>query len=175
MTDPRPTIAEINALDRDAFVARFGHLFEGSPWIVAEAWAARPFPDREALHRAMVGVVATSGSERKVSLIRAHPDLVGRAALSGTLDRASTAEQAAAGLDPDRLSPDEIAEFGRLNDAYRQRFGFPFVLCARENKKASILAAFAARLANDREREIAIAMDEVAKIAWYRLADAVRE
>ncbi|MDP9365057.1 MAG: OHCU decarboxylase, partial [Chloroflexota bacterium] len=85
------------------------------------------------------------------------------------------AEQAAAGLDPDRLSPADVAEFARQNEAYRRRFGFPFVLCARENKKDGILAGFAARLGNDREREIGIALDEVAKIAWYRLADAVRE
>ncbi|MDP9366618.1 MAG: OHCU decarboxylase, partial [Chloroflexota bacterium] len=91
------TIAEINALDRDAFVARLGHLFEGSPWVAAEAWAGRPFADRGVLHRALVAVVERAPEERKLALIRAHPDLVGRAALAGTLGRASATEQAAAG------------------------------------------------------------------------------
>lgn len=174
MTDPPWTVEELNALDRDPFVARLGSLYEGSPWVAAEAWTARPFADREGLHRALVAAVEAAPAERKLSLIRAHPDLVGRAALSGTLGPASAAEQAAAGLDADRLFPAELAEFGRLNDTYRQRFGFPFVVCARENKKASILAGFAARLGHGRDEEIEAALGEVAKIGWHRLADVVR-
>jgi OHCU decarboxylase len=109
--------------------------------------------------------------DEQVALIRAHPDLVGRAALAGTLSSASTAEQAAAGLD--RLTPDEIADFTRLNAEYQARFGFPFVICARENKKESILAGFSARLTNSREREIQAALAEIAKIGWLRLLDSV--
>jgi len=110
---------------------------------------------------------------RQEALIRAHPDLVGQAALAGTLTRASTGEQAAAGLDAGALTEDEIAAFARNNAAYRERFGFPFVICARENRKESILAGFAARLGNTREREIRQALREIGKIAWYRLADVV--
>ena len=175
MTDNRWTIREINALDRDAFVARLGFLFEGSPWIAAEAWAGRPFASRDDLERALRAVVERAPIDRHLALIRAHPDLVGRAALAGTLGKESTAEQAAAGLDRDRLTPEEIGTFGELNRAYRERFGFPFVICARENKKESILAGFEARLGNSREQEIAVAVNEIAKIGHYRLVDLVRD
>jgi 2-oxo-4-hydroxy-4-carboxy-5-ureidoimidazoline decarboxylase len=169
----RWTLAEVNAWDRDAFVARLGALFEGSPWIAAEAWQARPFGNREELHRALVAVIQRADEERHLALIREHPDLVGRAALAGTLTGESTGEQRAAGLDPGRLTAAEVARFGELNGAYAERFGFPFVICARENQKASILAGFQTRLGNDRPTEIATALDEIAKIGWYRLADAV--
>lgn len=173
MAAPLLTIAEINALDRDAFVGRLDFLYEGSPWMVAEAWHARPFADRAALEHALTDAVQRAPGQRRIALIEAHPDLVGRAALAGTLTPASTAEQAAAGLDPQRLSPEEIATFGELNAAYRERFGFPFVICARDNKKDAILAGFAARLDHGREQEIATALAEVAKIAHYRLRDVL--
>lgn len=171
MTTQHLTLEEANALDHDAFMAALGGLFEGPPWIVAEAWQTRPFASVEQLHRALCNVMEAAPIERQEALIRAHPDLVGRAALAGTLSPASTTEQAAAGLD--HLTPNEIAAFTRLNAEYQGRFGFPFVICARENKKESILAGFAARLQNPREREIAIALGEVAKICWLRLRDLV--
>src|SRR5215207_6202607 len=105
-TDPLATpaspwhIRELSALDRQTFVERLGFLFEGSPWIAAEAWDSRPWRTREALHAALLEVVACASQERQLALIRAHPDLVGRAALAGTLMRESTTEQRAAGLDP---------------------------------------------------------------------------
>jgi OHCU decarboxylase len=173
MAGQRLTLAEINALDADAFVDRLGSLYEGDPWMVAEAWHARPFADAADLERALDDVVRRAPEERQVALIEAHPDLVGRAALAGTLTRDSTAEQAAAGLDPLRLTPDEIATFDEFNTAYRARFGFPFVICARENRKESILAGFACRLDHSRAREIATALDEIAKIAHYRLLDVL--
>ena len=175
MTDGRWDIAEVNALGRDEFVGRLGELFEGSPWIAAEAWAARPFADRDALERALVAAIEQAPRERQLALIRAHPDLVGRAALAGTLGPASTAEQAAASLDRDRLSAEEVARFTELNAAYRERFGFPFVICARENKKDAILAGFAARLGHTRDEEIAVALREIGRIGHYRLNDLVRE
>lgn len=165
------TLHEINALDQPAFVARLGALFEDSPWIAAKAWYARPFASRDALHQALCQVMYEASEEQQIALIRAHPDLVGRAALAGTLTAESTGEQAAAGLD--RLSPDEIATFSRLNAAYRARFDFPFVICARENKKASILDGFETRLKHSRSEEIRIALGEIAKIARLRLHDAV--
>jgi 2-oxo-4-hydroxy-4-carboxy-5-ureidoimidazoline decarboxylase len=173
MGEARWTIADVNAWDREEFVARLGFLFEHSPWIVEAAWADRPFNSREDLHRALIAAVARSGEERQVTLIRSHPDLVGRAALAGTLTRESTREQREAGLDPGRLTPDEIARFGDLNESYKRRFGFPFVICARDNTKETILAGFAARLGNNRDEEIATALAEIAKICWYRLEDVV--
>jgi 2-oxo-4-hydroxy-4-carboxy-5-ureidoimidazoline decarboxylase len=173
MTTSRFTLGEVNALDRDAFTAAFGGVFEGSPWIAAAGWGARPFASVEALHRALCAVMHGASREEQLALIRAHPDLVGRAAREGGLTPASTGEQAAAGLD--RLTAEEIARFEVLNAAYRDRFGFPFVICARENKKASILAGFDARLGNDREEEVATALGEIAKITRLRLRDLVRE
>jgi OHCU decarboxylase len=167
------TLDELNALDPPDFVAALGGAFEGEPWMVAEAWQARPFASRDALIAALIQSIFDAPVERQVELIRAHPDLVGRAALTGTLTPASAAEQASAGLD--RLTPDEIAEFTRLNAAYREKFGFPFVICTRENKKESILAGFAARQANGREQEIATALAEIVKIYRLRLCDIVRE
>lgn len=173
MPPAQSTLDQINTFDQVCFVAAFGDLFEGSPWIAAEAWHARPFASIEALHRTLTGVIFNAPPERQLALIRAHPDLVGRAARDGALTPASTEEQASAGLELDRLSPADIAAFDRLNRAYHDRFGFPFVICARENKKEAILAGFAARLGNTRDQEIAVALDEIAKIGWYRLRDAV--
>lgn len=165
------TLDQVNALDREGFVAALGGLFEGPPWIVEEAWAARPFASRDGLYDALCRVMFDAPVEQQVALIRAHPDLVGRAALAGTLSPASTAEQAAAGLD--RLTPHQIATFTRLNAEYQQRFGFPFVICARENKTQSILTGFGERMGHSREEEIATALDEVAKICRLRLMDTV--
>jgi OHCU decarboxylase len=166
---------EIEMLDREAFVARLGFLFEDSPWIARETWPTRPWGSRQRLHDALLETVAPAGEERQVALIRAHPDLVGRAALAGALSRASTAEQRAAGLDPEALSAAEIARFQQGNTAYQQRFGFPFVICARENRKEAILAGLEARLAHDRETEIATALHEIGRIAWHRLSDVVSD
>ena len=167
------TLSQLNALDSTAFIAALDGLFEGPPWIVAQVAEACPFASRDALYEALCAVMYAALVERKVALIQAHPDLVGRAAHTSTLSPASTAEQAAAGLDA--LTGDEVATFARLNGAYQRRFGFPFVICARENKKDSILAGFAARMGNSREQEIATALGEVAKICRLRLLDTVTE
>jgi OHCU decarboxylase len=165
------TIDEINALHQEAFVAAFGSLFEGSPWLAAEAWRGRPFASIAHLHSALCDVLYHASTEQQVAVIRAHPDLVGKAALEGALTPESTREQASAGLD--HLSPEEIATFTRLNQAYKDRFGFPFVICARENKKDSILAGVTRRLDNSRVEEIATALGEIAKIGYLRLLDNV--
>lgn len=169
----RLTLDAVNALDQERFVAALGGIFEGEPWMVAEAWRARPFASLHELHAALMRPVFDAPVERQVALLCAHPDLAPRAALADALTAASTTEQASAGLN--RLTPDEIAEFTRFNAAYRETFGFPFVICARENKKESILAGFADRQGNTREQEIAVALGEVAKIGWLRLRDIVRD
>jgi 2-oxo-4-hydroxy-4-carboxy-5-ureidoimidazoline decarboxylase len=165
------TIAQINSLARDEFVLVVGPVFEHSPWIAEAAWAARPFADLEKLHAAMMSVVLNAGGEMQVNLIRSHPDLVGRAALAGTLTPESNREQSSAGLG--QLSAEEIALFQNNNQAYRDKFAFPFVICARLNKKEAILQGFATRLKNPREQEIRAALEEIGKIARLRLQDLV--
>lgn len=159
----------VNELDRAAFVERFGPLFEHSPWVAEAAWRDRPFADREALYDALVTAMHAAPRERKLALIRAHPDLAGKAAVEGTLTDSSKREQASAGLD--RLTPDEYAAFTRTNSAYRERFGFPFVVCAREHTKESILRVASERLANSEDEEIRVALEEIAKIARLRLEE----
>ncbi len=166
-------IATLNSMPQAEFVATVGFVFEDSAWIAAHVWSQRPFASVEQLHAAMCAVVQAAPRAQQIALIQAHPDLAGRAAQQGTLGVASTDEQAAAGLAT--LTDAERAEFTRLNTAYKARFGFPFVICARENQKASILASFHARLPNAREAEITTALHEIYKIAGLRLADTVTD
>ena len=165
------TLEEINALDREAFVVRFGAVAEDSPWVAYGAYDYHPFATALELVAGFRGAIAREGSERQIALLRAHPDLAGRAAVARELTAASTSEQAAVGLD--RLSPEEFARFAGCNEAYRERFGFPFVVCVREHTIASILAAYEDRVANDDDVELAIALDEVVKIIRLRVADLV--
>jgi 2-oxo-4-hydroxy-4-carboxy-5-ureidoimidazoline decarboxylase len=165
------TVDYLNTCPVDTFVAEIGFAFEDSPWIARAAAAERPFADRDALRAAMVAIVDRAGEDAQVALIAAHPDLAGRVAREGRLTVASAAEQAGAGLGA--LTPAEIGRFDADNTAYRARFGFPFVICARENTKESILAALAERRDNDRATEIATALAEIAKIARLRIEDAV--
>src|SRR5438128_5890092 len=118
-------LRELNSFAREKFVAVCGPFFEHSPWIAEQTWPARPFASLEQLHQRLTETLAAAPVERKVSLISAHPDLVGRLAREGGLTRESTTEQAAAGLT--QLTDGEIAAFDHYNAAYRERFGFPFV------------------------------------------------
>src|SRR5215212_9060076 len=160
-------IAEVNALERHDFTTAFARLFEHSPWIAARTASKRPFADRPEFFAALRETVMKAREEEKLALIRAHPDLVGTASLSGE----SQTEQVTAGLEG--LSSAEVAEFRNFNQAYRERFGFPFVICARENKKDAILTAFPERLKNSRQAEIETALREIFKIADLRLRDLV--
>ena len=166
-------LATLNHASLDRFVAVCGPLFERSPWVAERTWPRRPFASLAALHQELVATVESASPTEKIALIRAHPDLVGKLAASGSLSAESAREQAAAGLDA--VTPDEAARFTRYNAEYRDRFGFPFVICARENKKEAILRAFPRRLNQTRDQEIATAISEIAKIAWLRLKDAVTE
>jgi len=154
-------------------VARFGGVFEDSPWIAAATWEQRPFGSVADLHAAIMQVVEEAPGERRLALIRAHPDLAGKAAIAGELTPESTREQAAAGLD--RLTPEQYERITGLTAAYRERFGFPFVVCAREHTPDSIIAAAARRLEAEPDDEEQTALSEIAKIARLRLADLVRE
>jgi 2-oxo-4-hydroxy-4-carboxy-5-ureidoimidazoline decarboxylase len=154
-------------MDHDAFTARFGGVFEGSPWVAESAWATRPFGSLDALHAAMVEVVARSPHEVRLGLIRSHPDL----AVSASLTEESEREQEAAGLD--RLTPEQFERITWLTAAYRARIGFPFVVCAREHTPDSIIAAAERRMEGDPAEEEQTALSEIAKIARLRLADLV--
>lgn len=141
-------------------------LFEHSPWIEARADALPSSGDR---HADLMAVVHAATPEEKLALIRAHPELAGKAAIDRTLTEASAAEQASAGLD--RLSEAEFSRFHALNGAYREKFGFPFIICVRLTDKAGILAAMEARLGNDRDAEIATAIAQIGEIVRLRLRD----
>jgi len=168
------TLAALNRGSRDDFLRACGHLFEASPWIAARAWPRHPFPSVEALHRELVEVLHAATREEKLGLIRAHPDLVGRlSARAPEVGVESAGEQAAAGLDA--VTDEEAQRFRLYNEQYRERFGFPFVICARENRKQAILSEMPRRLGQDRESEMATALAEIEKIAWLRLRDAVVE
>ncbi|MGI8966100.1 MAG: 2-oxo-4-hydroxy-4-carboxy-5-ureidoimidazoline decarboxylase [Limisphaerales bacterium] len=167
----RLSLAQINSLSREEFIRLIGPVFEHSPWITEATWEKRPFANLDQVHFGLCQTVWNANEAEKIKLIQAHPDLVGRAALSGTLTSESNREQTSAGLD--KLSPDEIAEFQKLNQNYRDKFNFPFVICARLNKKEAILTGFEKRLQNSREEEIKTALEEISKIAYLRLQDMV--
>lgn len=167
------TLDILNHADREHFVALLGGIFEHARWVAEEVFVQRPFGDLDMLHRAMVAAVEAAGTDRQLELIRNHPDLAGKAALAGDLTEASQGEQAGAGLD--RLTPDEYARFHHLNERYRERFGFPYILAVRDHDKHSILADFSRRLDNDGERERRRALEEIARIGRFRLEALLRE
>ncbi|MFN2508720.1 MAG: 2-oxo-4-hydroxy-4-carboxy-5-ureidoimidazoline decarboxylase [Chthoniobacterales bacterium] len=162
-------LAELNQLDAREFTRVIGPVFEHSPVFAERTWSQRPFPTREALHKALCTSVTAASEGEKLALIRAHPDLMGEAMLTNE----SKAEQASAGLND--MSPAEVAKFREYNSRYRERFGFPFVICARLNKKQAILDAFPKRLRNSPAEEMETALKEVFEIAKLRLCDIVSE
>ena len=161
------TIAELNALSREQFIEAIGWVFEHSPWVAEGAWARGPFRDVDELHAAMVAVVTGADRDRQAALLRAHPDLGARARMSD----ASVGEQAGAGLD--RLTPDDFARLQRLNAAYRETFGFPFLLAVKDSTSQQVLAALDARLPRTIDEEFAEALQQVYRIARFRLEDVV--
>ena len=163
------TFSQLNQFSQPEFIRVVGPVFEHSPWIAEATWSKKPFSDLETLHRELCETVRNAAEEKQLALIRAHPDLVGKLALAGQLTKESTGEQASAGLD--KLTSDEVALFQQNNAAYKDKFGFPFVICARLNKKEAILNGFAVRLKNLREQEIQAALVEIFKIAELRLRD----
>lgn len=154
-------------MDRRAFVAALGWVYEHSPWVAERAWERRPFASAEALQRALAEVVAGASAAEQLALIRAHPDLGARARMTA----ASEGEQSGAGLD--RLTPDEFACLHRLNAAYREKFGFPFIYAVKGSGKQQILAALEQRLAGSPETERAIALEQIDRIAQFRLEGAI--
>ena len=167
----KSTLDRINELDKECFIARFGSLFEHSPWVAEEAWRSGPFRSIEEMWRAFEDAMYVAPRERQLELIRTHPDLAGKAAIAGEISPESAREQASAGLD--RLSPGEFEAFTRMNREYRERFGLPMVVCVREHTKESILENVQSRLGNSRDEEIRITLAEISKISHYRLLDQI--
>ena len=158
----------VSELSHAQFLARFGPVYEASPWVAEGVWPAVEaggLDDPAALAAAMRAEADAAPREMKLALIRAHPELASRTRMA----EASVREQSGAGLD--QCSAAEFAEFQRLNDAYNARFGFPFIVAVKGLTRADILAAFAARLANDPDTEFETAMAQIHRIAGFRLAD----
>ena len=160
------------ALSRDAFVETFGAIYEHSPWIAERTYDKGLTEEHSsigALQAAMATVFLAADKDEQLGVIIAHPDLAGRAARAGNLTAESTNEQASAGIDT--LTDEEYAEFTELNDAYKARFNFPFIMAVKGSNKHAILAGFKERIHNSPEQEFARALTEINKIAGFRLAD----
>lgn len=165
------SLEQLNHADKSAFVAALGEVYENSPWVAARAFERRPFQTVAKLVETMAATVASASREEKLELVRSHPDLVGRAASVGGITEVSRTEQGALGLN--RLSDEEYARFERLDEAYAEKFGFPFVICVRRQGRDAILAALERRLGNDAGTELAIALAEIDLIARLRIGQMV--
>jgi 2-oxo-4-hydroxy-4-carboxy-5-ureidoimidazoline decarboxylase len=160
-------MAPINAMDRAAFVKKFGGIFEKSPWVAEKAWEKRPFSSIDNMHAAMVAVAKNAPASQQLALLQSHPDLAGKEAKAGTMTASSVAEQASAGLNT--LSSAEFAELSGLNAAYRAKFGFPFIIAVRMYTKEGIFFEFKRRLKNDTQTEFANDLQNVYIITRLRL------
>ena len=165
------SIDDLNRMSAGEFATALGDVAEYSPWVAARAATARPFADRDAVIDAFTGALRNAPGDERLAVLRAHPDLAGRAAVAGELSDESEREQAGAGLD--RLTPEEFECFTALNAAYRERFGIPFIFAVKGASKDRILAAFEARVENDRAAEFANAIDNVCRILHFRIEDRV--
>jgi OHCU decarboxylase len=170
---PKLTVEEASRMSEDAFVRHFGGLYEHSPWVAQGAWLRRPFDNLDDLREAFERTVSDAPAERRLALVRSHPELAGREAGEGTLTAESSSEQASAGLN--RLSAEEAVGLAELNAAYREKFGFPMVVAVREHTTESILAQAEARLANPRDQELEYALDQIFRIARLRLRELVAD
>lgn len=165
------TLESLNTMDAADFAAAVGETFELAPWVAEAAAARRPFATVTALHEAMFAVVQTAPRDTQLAFVRSHPDLAGKAAMAGEVTDDSKREQASAGLDT--LSREEFTRFHSLNDSYKAKFGFPFMICVRRHTRDSILAQFERRLGRDPETEFSQALQEVFYITRLRLAAKV--
>ena len=165
------SLSQLNAAPAGEFVATLGGIYEHSDWVARRVSGQRPFASPDDLRIAMLLAVEAATAEEKLGLIRAHPDLAGKLARAGALTEESTREQAGLGLD--RLSDEEFKNFSENNERYREKFGFPFIICARLTTKQGVLDAFAKRLANFNEEEVSEALRQIHEIARLRLKDAI--
>jgi 2-oxo-4-hydroxy-4-carboxy-5-ureidoimidazoline decarboxylase len=157
----------INGMDRTAFVQKFGGIFEKSPWVAEKAWEKRPFASLDDLHASMVNVVKHSPVPSQLALLQSHPDLAGKEAQAGAMTASSVSEQASAGLNA--LSKAEMTQITELNAAYKQKFGFPFIIAVRMHTKEGIFFEFNRRLQNETQSEFANDLQNVYAITRLRL------
>lgn len=162
-----PDMDGINGMDRAAFVQKFGGIFEKSPWVAEGAWEKRPFAGIGDMHAAMVNVVKYAPLPSQIALLQSHPDLAGKEAQAGAMTASSVSEQASAGLNA--LSKDEIKQISDYNAAYKQKFGFPFIIAVRMHTKEGIFFDFNRRLQNDTQTEYANDLQNVYAITLLRL------
>ena len=160
-------MAPINAMDRAAFVEKFGGIFENSPWVAEKVSEKRPFASLDDMHAAMVAVVRHATAPSQLALLKSHPDLAGKEAQAGTMTASSVAEQASAGLNA--LSHEEMVQISDLNAAYKKKFGFPFIIAVRMHTKEGILFEFNRRLKNETQTEFANDLENVYIITRLRL------
>jgi 2-oxo-4-hydroxy-4-carboxy-5-ureidoimidazoline decarboxylase len=165
------SLQSLNAADKAGFIAALGDTYENAPWVAEAVVGRRPFATLAALHEAMTSAVRAAPGDQRLALIKGHPDLAGKAARAGAMTADSKAEQASAGLD--RLSDAEFKEFHRLNNAYRDKFKFPFIVCVRRHSKDSILREFARRLQHNAAAETKAALTEILRIGALRLDQRV--
>ncbi len=164
-------LVALNQMTDAGFAAAVGETFERAPWVAEAAAATRPYRTVTDLHATMMGIVRSASREAQLAFLRQHPDLAGKAARAGTMTDDSRREQASAGLDT--LSDEEFLRFHRLNEAYKAKFGFPFIICVRRHTRDSILAQFERRLGHDATGEFATALQEVAYITRLRVVATV--
>ena len=168
MTNARPTLNELNALDRGAFTALLGDIFEHSPWVAERAWTARPFDNVAALHAAMAQAVRVASPAEQLALIRTHPELAGREAAAGTLTDSSTGEQKRLGFTA--LTRAEFERITGINRSYREKFGFPCIVALKLHaSRASVMDEMERRVASDAETERRTALEQIAHIGRGRL------
>ncbi|WP_151636212.1 2-oxo-4-hydroxy-4-carboxy-5-ureidoimidazoline decarboxylase [Noviherbaspirillum aerium] len=172
MTTKTTSLDTLNAMSVADFTATLGAIFEHSPWVAERAAARRPFASVQQLHEAMADAVRGATEEERIALIRAHPELAGKAAVRGELTEESTREQKGAGLD--QCSPEEFARMQDLNQRYNEKFGFPFVIAVKGHDRHSILDNFARRLENQRDAEAKECIEQIIRIGGFRLADSVQ-
>jgi 2-oxo-4-hydroxy-4-carboxy-5-ureidoimidazoline decarboxylase len=165
------TLDQLNSLPADAFITALSGIFEHSPWVAEIAARQRPFTSVDELHRTMSGIVESSGEETQLALINAHPELAGKAAVRGELTAESTREQSSAGLA--QCTQQEFDKLVALNAAYRAKFGFPFILAVRGYDRHGIIANFEARVNNSRADELRASLDQIYRIARFRLDDLI--
>lgn len=171
MPDSRLSPAALGALGQQAFTEALAGIYEHSPWIAERSWAQRPFASRAALEQALARTLDAATAAEQLALIRAHPELAGKAALRRELTDESQREQAGARLD--QCTADELSAIERLNREYGQKFGFPFVIAVKGLDRAAIIAAMARRVGRRRDQELAAALGEIKRIAGLRLAERV--
>ena len=164
-------LSDLNACSKDDFVAVLANIFEYSPWIAEHAASARPFAGVKQLFDAMKAALDRAPSELRLALIKAHPDLASKTQRAAGLTAESSAEQNSAGLD--RLSDAEYVAFERVNNAYRAKFGFPYIVCVRRHTRDSILRDFERRLPNDAKSEMQASIEEICRIAALRVDQLV--